>query len=102
MAIDTSEWTKEDLLREARLQTEAIQRLDAWMRLGYSAIAIGFLAGWWGFYGQGATWAGVLGMLVLLIGAAVSFILKVGTSRARKNVENILAAAKGQEDSSDK
>ena len=36
MALDTSKWGREDLIREARLQTEAIQRLDVVLRLGYT------------------------------------------------------------------
>ena len=47
MALDTSNWTREDLVREAKLQTDAIQRLNVWLRIGYSLLAVGFLVGYW-------------------------------------------------------
>ena len=55
MALDTSNWTRDDLIREARLQTDAIQRLNVWLRIGYSLVAAGFIVGYWGFYGGGGT-----------------------------------------------
>ncbi len=93
MALDTSNWTREDLVREAKLQTDAIQRLNVWLRIGYSLVAAGFLLGYWGFYGGGGTVPGVLGVVLLVLGALVSVALKVGTTNAKKNVRNILAAA---------
>ena len=64
-----------------------------WLRLGYSAIAVGFLLGWWGFYGQGGMTLGILGVILLVLGSGCALVLKVGTTRARKNVSRILAAA---------
>lgn len=93
MAFDTSNWTREDLVREAKLQTDAIQRLNVWLRLGYSLIAAGFIVGYWGFYGGGGTGFGVLGVVMLPVGIVASAILKVGTTNAKKNVKNILEAA---------
>ncbi|MBM6675525.1 hypothetical protein H6A07_02035 [Olsenella uli] len=93
MALDTSNWTRDDLIREAKLQTDAIQRLNVWLRIGYSLLAIGFIVGYWGFYGGGGTGFGVLGVVLLVVGALVSAVLKVGTTNAKKNVRNILAAA---------
>lgn len=37
--------SRDDLIREAKMQTDAIQRLNVWLRLGYSLVAIGFLRG---------------------------------------------------------
>ena len=93
MALDTSNWTRDDLIREAKLQTDAIQRLNVWLRIGYSLLAVGFILGYWGFYGGGGTGFGVLGVVLLVVGALVSAVLKVGTTNAKKNVRNILAAA---------
>lgn len=93
MALDTSNWTREDLVREAKLQTDAIQRLNVWLRIGYSLLAVGFLVGYWGFYGGGGTGFGVLGVIVLVVGAIASVVLKVGTTNAKKNVRAILDAA---------
>lgn len=93
MALDTSNWTREDLVREAKLQTDAIQRLNVWLRIGYSLLAVGFLVGYWGFYGGGGACFGVLGVIVLVVGAVMSVVLKVGTTNAKKNVRAILDAA---------
>ena len=102
MALDTSNWTREDLVREAKLQTDAIQRLNVWLRIGYSLLAVGFLVGYWGFYGGGSTGFGVLGVIVLVAGAVMSVVLKVGTTNAKKNVRAILDAAGVDLDARDK
>lgn len=93
MALDTSNWSPDDFVREAKLQTDAIQRLNVWLRIGYSLLAAGFIVGYWGFYGGGGTGFGVLGVVVLVLGVAVSVVLKVGTTNAKKNVRAILDAA---------
>ena len=93
MALDTSNWSPEDFVREAKLQTDAIQRLNVWLRIGYSLLAVGFIVGYWGFYGGGGVSFGVLGVVVLLVGAVVAAVLKVGTTNAKKNVRALLAQA---------
>ncbi len=93
MALDTSNWTRDDLIKEAKLQTDAIQRLNVWLRIGYSLVALGFILGYWGFYGGGGTGFGIAGVVLLLVGALVSVVLKVGTTNAKRNVRGILAAA---------
>ena len=89
--LDTSNWTRADALREAKLQTDAVQRLNVWLRLGYSVVAIGFLLGYGGFFGGYGTVIGVVGIVVLLLGAAAALVLKVGITNAKKNIERILA-----------
>lgn len=86
------EMNRAELVREAQAQTRAIQRLSVWLRAGYSLVAIGFILGLWG-YQQGSTPAIVGGVACLVIGVPVAAVLKVGTTRARKNVERILVAA---------
>lgn len=83
---------KSELIQEAKLQTDAIQRLNVWLRLGYSLVAIGFLVGMWGMQG-GPAWGVPVGAVCLIVGIPVSIILKVGTTNAHKNVERILEAA---------
>ena len=46
--VDTSKWSSQDIIREAKMQTDAIARLDVWKRLAYSLVAIGFVLGMWG------------------------------------------------------
>lgn len=86
------EMTKDELIAEAKLQTEAIQRLSIWLRLGYSLVAVGFILGLWGM--QNDVLPGIIGGVVcLVVGAPLAIVLRVGTGRARKNVERILEAA---------
>ena len=45
MALDTSNWTRDDLVKEAKLQTDAIQRLNVWLRIHNSLVALGINLG---------------------------------------------------------
>lgn len=93
MAMRVPKLSREELIEEARKETLAIQRLMIWQRLGYSAVALGFLFGWWGFYGDGPFAVGILGVVVLALGAIVSLILFVGTNNGKKNVRALMEAA---------
>ena len=74
------------------MQTDAIQRLKVWLRIGYSLIAVGaILLIWSSSAGNGA--AAVAGGVCLVLGIPVSVILKVGITRAKANVEGILSQA---------
>ena len=85
--------SKEELVAEARRETDAIQRLAVWQRLGYSLLAAGFLLGYWGFYGGGGTAVGVVGVVTLVVGAPVSLVLRIGIGHAKTKVRVVLAAA---------
>lgn len=75
--------SRDDLIREAKMQTDAIQRLNVWLRLGYSLVAIGFLMGMWGMQG-GPGWGVPVGIVCLVVGTPLSIVLKVGTTNAKK------------------
>ena len=90
--LDTSQWTKSDMVREARLQTDMIQRLRTWLRLAYSLVAAGFIIGLWA--SQAGSLAGMIGAGVcIVLGAPAAVVLKVGVTRAKRNVGSILEAA---------
>lgn len=93
MSIDTTNWSRADLVREAKLQTDAIQRLGVWLRLGYSLLAVGAIVAYWGFSSDGDALACVLGVAMLVVGALASALMRVGIVNARRNVRNILDAA---------
>ena len=93
MALDTTNWSREDLIKEAGMQSAAIRKIKVWLRLAYSACAIGFLLGWWGFYGDGPLPAGIAGVVILILGVFFAVPLKIGVTNATKNVEHILDAA---------
>lgn len=83
---------RRELIEEARLQTAAIGRLGAWLRLACSLAAIGAILVLWGT--QKASPAAVAaGVACLVIGVPISVILKIGIAHARSNVEKILEAA---------
>lgn len=93
MPLDTTNWTRDDLIKEARLQTEAIQRLSVFLRLGYSLLAVGAILAYWGLYSGGGVVACVVGVVLALAGAVSSLVLKVGITNAKRNVSAILSAA---------
>lgn len=101
MALDTSNWTRDDLLKEAGMQTTAIQKIKVWLRLAYSAATIGFLLGWWGIYGSGPFAVGVVGVVLLVVGILLAVPIKIGVTNAEKNVQRILAAVEGKGGSGD-
>lgn len=90
--IDTSKWTRADILNEARMQSAAIARLGVWKRLAYSLVAIGFILGFWGT-GSEVGAAVAAAVICLVIGIPASIVLTVGVSHAKRNVENMLASA---------
>lgn len=92
-APQMSEAQREALIKEAHDQTAAILRLEVYKRLGYSAVAVGVLLGYWNMWGGGPGWAMPVGVVLLLVGALVSFVLYMGISNAKKNVRAILTAA---------
>lgn len=90
--LDTSRWTRGDIIKEAKLQTDAVQRLGVWLRLAYSLVAIGFIVGIWA--SQAGSTAGIVGSVIcLVVGAPCAVLLKLGTTRARRNIKAMLAAA---------
>ena len=84
--------SRDDLIREAKMQTDAIQRLNVLLRLGYSLVAIGFLMGMWDMQG-GPGWGVPVGIVCLVVGTPLSIVLKVGTTNAKKSVERMPEAA---------
>lgn len=92
-ALNTSGWSKKDLVREAQLQTNAIQRLSVWLRLACSVFVIGLIVAYWGFALDGGIAFGILGIVLAVLSGPAALILKIGTNNARKNVQAILKAA---------
>lgn len=81
---------KDPLLREAEMQTKAIMRLDAYKRVAYSLVALGVVLVGFGFFGSLGHVAGIVGIVLLVLGIPSSAILYVGTKHGRQNVENMI------------
>ena len=76
--------SRDDLIREAKMQTDAIQRLNVWLRLGYSLVAIGFFDGGCGVCRAAPAGGVPVGIVCLVVGTPLSIVLKVGTTNAKK------------------
>ncbi len=87
------ETQREFLIREAKMQTEALQRIGAWRRLALSAMAISGLMAYTGFLQEANILRGVFGIGIAVISGGVSFLTSVGKENGKKNVEKILKAA---------
>lgn len=82
--------TSNPLVIEARAQTLAIQRLQIWLRLAYSVLALAVLLGYWGFTTEGKLPFGVLGAVIGVLAFVVVVILRTGIGNGRRNVEAML------------
>ncbi|MDI9590573.1 MAG: hypothetical protein QM302_06030 [Acidobacteriota bacterium] len=85
-------WSQTDdpLVAEARAQTLAIQRLQLWLRLAYSALALAALLGYWGFAGGGGMVAGTGGVVLGVLSLICVLVLRTGISNGRRNVGAML------------
>lgn len=90
--LDTKNWSREDILREANLQAGAIARLSTWKRIAYSTAAIGIILGLWGS-SHNIQAAQVIGGVCIVVGLLASGVLYVGVRRAKENVERMLEVA---------
>ena len=86
-------WTESNdpVVTEARAQTLAIQRLEVWLRLVYSALALAALLGYWGFAEGGGLVPGVLGIVLGVVAFVCVIVLRTGISHGRANVQAMLA-----------
>lgn len=91
--------TNDPLVAEARAQTLAIQRLQIWLRLAYSVLALAVLAGYWGFVEDGGTVAGILGALVGTVALVIVMVLRTGIAHGRENVQAMLSELEHRKES---
>lgn len=95
-------WTQSDdpLVQEARAQTLAIQRLQVWLRLAYSVLALAALLGYWGFSENGGLVPGVTGVILGVVSLVVVLVLRTGIAHGRANVQAMLEALEQRKGSS--
>lgn len=91
-AIYRRAWQETDdpLVAEARAQTLAIQRLQTWLRLAYSALALAPLLGYWGFASGGGVAFGVCGIILGILALVCVIVLRTGIAHGRTNVNAML------------
>ena len=93
MKKQTSSKQTNALILEAKLQTDALQRLGVWLRAAASLAVIGLLIAWWGFQMGAGLAAGILGIILTVVAGTVAFIIRQGRENGKKNVQRILKAA---------
>ena len=93
MKKQTSSKQTNALILEAKLQTDALQRLGVWLRAAASLAVIGLLIAWWGFQMGAGLAAGILGVILTVVAWAAAFIIRQGRENGKKNVQRILKAA---------
>ncbi len=94
-------WSKTDnpVIAEARAQTLALQKLQLWLRLVYSALALAVLLAYWGFNEGGGLVAGVCGAVVGVLALACVLVLRTGIAHGRQNVNAMLSSLETHSDS---
>lgn len=90
--LDTSKWGRDDIIKEASMQSAALARLSVWKRLAYSLVAIGVIVGLWG-NGTQTTVGLVAAVICLVIGVPCSVVLTIGIKNGKDNVKRMLTAA---------
>ncbi len=93
MKKQTSSKQTNALILEAKLQTDALQRLGVWLRAAASLAVIGLLIAWWGFQMGAGLAARILGVILTVVAGAAAFIIRQGRENGKKNVQRILKAA---------
>lgn len=93
MKKQTSSKQTNALILEAKLQTDALQRLGVWLRAAASLAVIGLLIARWGFQMGAGLAAGILGVILTVVAGAAAFIIRQGRENGKKNVQRILKAA---------
>lgn len=92
------EWTESNdpIVKEARAQTLAIQRLQTWLRLAYSFLALGVLIGYWGVTEKDSIALGILGGVIGTLAFVCVFVLRTGIAHGRANVNAMLDSLEGR------
>ena len=87
--------SKQELLEEAKKQSEALERISRWRTYSMVLSAIGVVVAYMGFTGSAKYHIaiGAAGAAVILIGMAFAIICNLGIRTGRENVERILNAA---------
>ena len=84
--------TSDPLVAEARAQTLALQKLQIWLRLAYSVLALAALLAYWGYAKDGGLVPCVLGAIVGALSLACVYVLRTGIAHGRQNVQAMLVS----------
>lgn len=84
---------REFLIKEAKMQTEALLRLGVWQRLALSAAAVGALVAYTGIVMSPDLLRGVFGISTAILSGGMALLIHTGRKKGKRNVEAILKAA---------
>ena len=89
-----SQLTKQELLEEAKKQSEMLERIGRWRTYALVLSATGVAVAYMGFTGSFHPVAvGVTGIVIIVAGVAFAVFCNFGIRTGRENVERILKAA---------
>lgn len=86
--MDAAEKTR--LSKEAEMQMEAIRRINTWKNIALTLSAIGVAVTYHGMAGGRNLFVGILGIILIVLGALCAIVLNLGIKNGRRNVEKII------------
>lgn len=82
---------KDNLLIEAKMQTTALRKINAWKKLAIIVSAIGVAIAYAGISGTPShLFSGILGIFLALTGFILAAIMNLGLKNGKRNVEKII------------
>ena len=85
---------RKQLIKEASMQAEALKWIGRWRTAALFVSALGVLFAWYGLSnGVPSMIAGILGILMTVIGFALAVVFNLGIRNGSRNVEKILNTA---------
>ncbi|OUQ67836.1 hypothetical protein B5E53_07495 [Eubacterium sp. An11] len=87
---------KRNLTTEAKMQTEALKKINRWKMIAMAISTLGVALAYAGFAGLIQTpLLGVLGVAVTVISVAAALIFNLGLKNGRRNVKKMLQILEG-------
>ena len=88
-----AQFSKEQLLDEAKKQSEALKRISVWRTCFMVLSAVGVAIAYMGFAGSGhRMFVGIAGIALIFVGLIPAIICNMAIRAGRENVEKILNA----------
>lgn len=88
-----AQFSKEQLLDEAKKQSEALKRISVWRTCFMVLSAVGVAIAYMGFTGSGhRMFVGIAGIALIFVGLIPAIICNMAIRAGRENVEKILNA----------
>lgn len=91
------ELNRTELIKEAEMQSKALKTISRWRAIAMLVASVGVLLAYLGFTASPLhLFCGIVGIVLILLGAFAAVTFNVGIHNGRQNVERILDAAKAR------